>query len=179
MLVVRALKTVLSERPFHGEIMVLFEGEIVEAERNPHGAVSAIFLGGDPQLGLKPDEYEVIRDDEENMLAELLEAAEDMRNYTREWDWKYGEYWDGVLSKAREVIQATRPAGDPVFLCVGNEPVAITYRGRVYRFEWTESSGWIAVNKDGSERLSAVPAGAWKAIEAAQAARKEPRCESS
>jgi len=52
------------------------------------------------------------------------------------------------------------------FLCIGNAPVAIMYQGQTYRFEWTASSGWIPVNKDGSERLSPVPTGAWKKIEA-------------
>ena len=66
-----------------------------------------------------------------------------------------------------------RENGRASFVCVGNEPVAITYRGRVYRFEWTASSGWIAVNKDGSERLSPVPAGAWTELEAAESAGKE------
>ena len=32
----------------------------------------------------------------------LLEVAEDMRDYTHDWDWKYGEYWDAELKKARE-----------------------------------------------------------------------------
>ena len=66
-----------------------------------------------------------------------------------------------------------REHGRTSFVCIGNEPVAITYRGRVYRFEWTAASGWIAVNKDGSERLSPVPAGAWTELEAAESAGKE------
>lgn len=43
------------------------------------------------------------------------------------------------------------------YLCVGNEPVEIKHNGRAYLFEWTSASGWVAVNKDGSERLSRVP----------------------
>lgn len=41
---------------------MLCKGEIVEAERNPQGAVAARFPGGE-LLGLKPGEYEIIRDD--------------------------------------------------------------------------------------------------------------------
>lgn len=59
------------------------------------------------------------------------------------------------------------------FLCVGNEPVVIYYRNTTYRFEWTASSGWIPVNRDGSERLSPVPVGAWEALQAADAAKRE------
>jgi hypothetical protein len=43
------------------------------------------------------------------------------------------------------------------FVCMGNEPVEITHHGKRYLFEWTAASGWVAVNKDGSERLSRVP----------------------
>jgi hypothetical protein len=35
-------------------------------------------------------------------LPKLLEVAEDMRAYTHDWDWKYGEYWDNELAKAAE-----------------------------------------------------------------------------
>jgi len=47
------------------------------------------------------------------------------------------------------------------FLCVGNEPVEIKHNGKSYLFEWTEASGWCAVNKDGGERLSPVPDAVW------------------
>ena len=47
------------------------------------------------------------------------------------------------------------------FLCVGNEPIKV---GK-YLFEWTESSGWVAVNKDGSERLSHVPKHIWNKVD--------------
>lgn len=47
------------------------------------------------------------------------------------------------------------------FLCVGNEPLSIEYRGKVYLFEWTAASGWCPVNLDGSGRLTRVPNGAW------------------
>jgi hypothetical protein len=57
-----------------------------------------------------------------------------------------------------------REHGHTSFLCVGNDPVSVTYRGRTYRFEWTSASGWIPVNKDSSERLTPVPAGAWEAL---------------
>lgn len=51
------------------------------------------------------------------------------------------------------------------FLCVGNEPVSVKFNGTAYLFEWTAASGWMPVNKDGSERLSPVPKGAWDEIE--------------
>ncbi len=51
-------------------------------------------------------------------------------------------------------------------LCVGNEPVSVVYRARTYRFEWTSACGWVPVNKDGGERLTPVPVGAWEALEA-------------
>lgn len=50
------------------------------------------------------------------------------------------------------------------FLCVGNEPVAVTYRGKQYLFEWTAWCGWIPLNKDGSERLSRVPNAVWNLL---------------
>lgn len=49
-------------------------------------------------------------------------------------------------------------------LCVGNEPVSVEFKGRTYQFEWTHWCGWAAVNRDGSERLSPVPKGAWDAL---------------
>ncbi len=51
------------------------------------------------------------------------------------------------------------------FICCGNEPVEIMHGGHVYRFEWTAASGWMPVNKDGSQRLTRVPGGAWDALE--------------
>ncbi len=53
-------------------------------------------------------------------------------------------------------------------VCVRNEPVSVKYRGKTYRFEWHSYSGWMPVNKNGDERLSPVPNGAWKIIEAAE-----------
>ena len=47
------------------------------------------------------------------------------------------------------------------FLCVGNEPVSVDG----YLFEWTAACGWVAVNKDGSERLSPVPKHIWDKVE--------------
>lgn len=38
-------------------------------------------------------------------FASLLEVAEDLRCYTTEWDWKYGDWWDAELEKAREVTK--------------------------------------------------------------------------
>ena len=57
-------------------------------------------------------------------------------------------------------------------LCVGNEPVSVTFNGRTYRFEWTAACGWIPVNQNGSERLSGVPDGAWDALEATEEAKE-------
>ena len=55
------------------------------------------------------------------------------------------------------------------FICFRNEPVRLThpskYNRRVYYFEWTPASGWMPVNRDGSERLSPVPNGVWRALE--------------
>ncbi len=50
------------------------------------------------------------------------------------------------------------------FLCVGNEPVPVEHSGRIYLFEWTAASGYCAVNKDGSERLSRVPNVVWDKV---------------
>lgn len=33
-------------------------------------------------------------------FRELLEVAYDLRCYTQDWDWKYGEGWDAELEKA-------------------------------------------------------------------------------
>ena len=51
------------------------------------------------------------------------------------------------------------------FLCVGNEPIEIKHNGKTYLFEWTASSGWIAINKDGSERKSPVPKAVWDKLD--------------
>ena len=45
------------------------------------------------------------------------------------------------------------------FVCLSNEPVAVKHNGRTYLFEWTAASGWIRVDRDGSQ--SPVP----KAVE--------------
>lgn len=52
-------------------------------------------------------------------------------------------------------------------LCFGNDPIAFRHNGQTFRFEWTEASGWCAVNKDGSGRLSPVPDVVWDRLEAA------------
>ncbi len=49
-------------------------------------------------------------------------------------------------------------------LCVGNEPVELQYNNRTYLFEWSNSCGWLPVNKDGNGRLSRVPDGAWNTL---------------
>ncbi len=49
-------------------------------------------------------------------------------------------------------------------LCVGNEPVEVQYNNRTYRFAWNRWCGWMPYNKDGSERLSPVPKGAWEKL---------------
>lgn len=52
-----------------------------------------------------------VRDENARLQAvvdELLGVADDMRIYTHDWDWKYGEYWDGVLEKAREAAKAAK-----------------------------------------------------------------------
>ena len=51
------------------------------------------------------------------------------------------------------------------FVCLGNEPVEVHYKGCCYRFEWTAASGWVPVNRDGSRRISAVPKAAWSKVE--------------
>lgn len=61
MLIVRLLKDVRSDIPTRQHLCVR-KGELAEAVRNPHGAVSAKLRGGG-LLGLKPDEFEVVADD--------------------------------------------------------------------------------------------------------------------
>jgi hypothetical protein len=51
------------------------------------------------------------------------------------------------------------------FACVCNDPIEIRHRGRTYRFEWTEASGWMAVNRDGSQRLSPVPLAVYRRLD--------------
>ena len=46
-------------------------------------------------------------------------------------------------------------------LCTGNRPLSITFRKKLYSFEWTAASGWCPVNQDSSERRQPVPNGAW------------------
>lgn len=50
------------------------------------------------------------------------------------------------------------------FVCVGNEPVAVKHNGRTYYVEWTAASGWVPVNRDGSERLSPLPKAVWDRV---------------
>ncbi len=57
-------------------------------------------------------------------------------------------------------------------VCVSNDPVEVKFRGKTYRFEWHYWSGWMPVNRNGDERLSPVPKGAWKVLEAAEAGGK-------
>ena len=60
MLIVRLTKDVRSEIP--GRTSIVCKGEIIEAERNAQGAVSAIARGGNT-LGLRANEYDILRDD--------------------------------------------------------------------------------------------------------------------
>jgi len=64
------------------------------------------------------------------------------------------------------------------FICFGNEPVEIHYNGRTYLFERSNGCPPIACNKDGSERRTHVPKGAWEALEAAEAPGGEGWCKS-
>lgn len=90
MLIVRAKKEVRLEMSRIGICqshswytpLVLCMGEIVEAERNPDGAVSAKFAGR-RVLGLKPDEYEIIRDDaaRDAEVESLRQALADCMTY--------------------------------------------------------------------------------------------------
>ena len=48
---------------------------------------------------------------------------------------------------------------------MGNEPVEIWHNGKTYLFEWTGWCGWIPVNKDGTERLTLVPAAVWRKLD--------------
>ncbi len=43
-------------------------------------------------------------------LMVLLEEAEDIREYTHDWDWKYGAMWDETLANARVVVSNYPPA---------------------------------------------------------------------
>ncbi len=54
--------------------------------------------------------------------------------------------------------------GDAI-MCIGDEPVEIHDRGKVYLFEWSGGCGWLPVNRDGSERLTPVPGRVWDALE--------------
>ena len=63
MLIVRITKDVCSDIPTKSTQFFLGHGEIVEAERNQHGAVSAKIVSGQ-LLGLKPGEFEVLMDTE-------------------------------------------------------------------------------------------------------------------
>lgn len=36
--------------------------------------------------------------------ADLLELAEELRGYTHEWDWKYGEEWNAAIARAKAVL---------------------------------------------------------------------------
>jgi hypothetical protein len=47
-----------------------------------------------------------------------------------------------------------------VNLCVGNEPIEIDHGGKTYLFEWS-AVGWLPCNRDGSERLTAIPKAVW------------------
>lgn len=49
----------------------------------------------------------------EAMVA-LLEDAEDIRDYTHDWDWKHGARWDKDLAKAREVLAAALKPADTI-----------------------------------------------------------------
>jgi len=40
-------------------------------------------------------------------LEKALALADDLRSYTHDWDWKYGEFWDGE----RQAL--TQPAKGP------------------------------------------------------------------
>lgn len=42
------------------------------------------------------------------IVDKLLEVGDDLRCYTHDWDWKYGEYWDKELNEAREAAEASR-----------------------------------------------------------------------
>jgi len=65
------------------------------------------------------------------------------------------------------------------FLCIGNEPVEINYYGKHFLFEWTEWCGWLPVNRDGSERLSAVPKAVWERISTMPHSHKATEAEGS
>ncbi len=51
------------------------------------------------------------------------------------------------------------------FLCVDNEPVELRYKEKIYRVEWTAACGWLAVNRDGTERVSPLPKAVWDMVD--------------
>ena len=40
------------------------------------------------------------------IIDKLLELGDDLRCYTHDWDWKYGEAWDKDLDEIREATIA-------------------------------------------------------------------------
>ena len=50
------------------------------------------------------------------------------------------------------------------FVCLGNEPVEVRHNGKTYLFEWTSAGGWMACNKDGSQRVLGVPSAVWEKV---------------
>lgn len=38
----------------------------------------------------------------------LLELAQELRNYTHDWDWKYGEEWDSEMKRSEEYLEKER-----------------------------------------------------------------------
>lgn len=38
-------------------------------------------------------------------LGGAIDLAEDLRGYTRDWDWKWGGVWEGLLAQARQALK--------------------------------------------------------------------------
>ena len=47
-------------------------------------------------------------------LSDLVDVADDLRCYTRDWDWKYGEKWDEEIDVARAICEMGGEAAEAV-----------------------------------------------------------------
>ena len=84
----------------------------VERLRAEHALAKKVMLRATEETAKERDrllaEVERLR----KVMSALLEVAEDLRGCTHDWDWKYGEYWDGEITKVRAALAGEEEKND-------------------------------------------------------------------
>lgn len=95
----------------------------------------------------------------------LLELAKELRGYTREWDWKYGEDWDKQLEAAEAFLKERQMSEAQLVVVEGGEFVQASDAAVKLRFD--SRTVWIPLSQlvEHSEDYDEITIPEWLVIE--------------